>query len=179
MAREITWTCRCKRALTVNLDKFAWEVAECVHCGKTYRVEHIAATTQEMRDNFSDSFDALYIDGQGSILSATSTIFVLDTHAHIVLGESNNIVQFEIPYADIQSLNILQEREITALRTFLVGPVLAAWLKKKTQVLAVGYRDSLGLLQTPTFKVENSEIKKCYDAIMAQVARQRSNVEKR
>src|SRR5208337_527105 len=99
--------------------------------------------------------------------SSGGFLFILEPSINIILDRGREI---EIKYPSIESLNILLQREITALRTFLVGPFFAAWLKKETKTLAIGFRDELKLIQTPTFVLQdNDELARCYNLIMEQI----------
>jgi hypothetical protein len=119
------------------------------------------------------TFAVLYIDGWANIRATQAHIYLLTNEVHIVCYPSGSIpiygdptnIQTDIPYERIELLNVTQEREITALRTWLVGPVLSAWLKKKTMILTIGFRNEFGLLEVPSFKVSDDEIDDCYRSI--------------
>src|SRR5208337_5390014 len=103
--------------------------------------------------------------------SSGGFLFILEPSISIILDNGREL---EIKYASIESLNILLQREITALRTFLVGPMFAAWLKKETKTLAIGFRDELKLIQTPKFVLQDDvELARCYNSIMKQIRKNR------
>ena len=113
-------------------------------------------------------FDAIYIDGYRNLASTLAKITLLDEMIQITLYDpsvESKIQTLQFSYSSIELLNIAQEREITALRTFLVGPLFAAWLKKKTLILMIGIRKQDGLLQIPSFKIEASVINACYEKL--------------
>lgn len=91
-----------------------------------------------------------------------------------LFSDSSKDYKLECPYASIEVLNISQDREITALRIFLIGPVFAAWFKKKTLVLTIGVRENDGLLQLPSFEMETSVIDSCYEKLYDRIQKAKS-----
>jgi len=139
----------------------------CEGCKLVYSYPAAAFASRRMGENVIASFGAIYIEGLGDVQSCGGFLFILEPSLNIILDSGREL---EIKYASIESLNILLQREITALRTFLVGPLFAAWLKKETKTLAIGFRDELKLIQTPTFKLEdNVELTRCYNLITEQI----------
>lgn len=118
-------------------------------------------------------YDAFYVDGYRNLTSKLATISLSEQSIKINFSDpspdSSNALELEFPYPSIEVLNITQEREITALRTWLIGPVFAAWFKKKTLTLTIGVREKDGLLQLPSFKMETSIINSCYDNLYERI----------
>jgi hypothetical protein len=157
-------------------EKF-WSFNKCPICGQKYPVAQVEAynsLTDDEQGKLAASYEALYVDGYKHLPPSNSVVLILKEEIQLLIGETAKRVRIKVGYKSIELLNILQEREITAMRTFLVGPVLAAWLKKKARMLAVGFRDELGLFQIPTFKMDESDISKCYDTIIENVRQCRS-----
>jgi hypothetical protein len=63
-------------------------------------------------------------------------------------------------------VNVTQEREITALRTFFVGPFWASLFKKENKFLNIGFRDESGLLQVLCFKMAGERVWDCYELVI-------------
>ena len=103
-------------------------------CDRVYSF-HSADFASKQRENVIDSFVAIYIDDLGNTESCRGFLFLLEPSLNIILDGGREL---EVKYTSVESLNILQQREITALRVFLVGPMWAAWLKKETKTLAIG-----------------------------------------
>jgi hypothetical protein len=125
-------------------------------------------------------YDAIYVDGYRDLLHANPVkLILLPEGVRIELGEmkgegfGNNYSEkwvatdsFDFAYTTVEAVNVVREREITALRTFLIGPVLAAAFKKENRILNVGFRDKLGLLQMPSFKIAREGVQECYEIIV-------------
>lgn len=118
-------------------------------------------------------YDAFYVDGYRNLTAKLATISLSEQSIKINLSDpsadSSNALELEFPYPSIEVLNITQEREITALRTWLIGPVFAAWFKKKTLTLTIGVREKDGLLELPSFKMETGIINGCYDNLYERI----------
>lgn len=120
--------------------------------------------TAEQKRRLLKQYDAVYIDGFVDMGMDTATISVLSDLVHIFF--ENHHYELSLPYSAIDLLTLTQEREITALRTFLIGPLLAAAFKKRTRVITIGWRDELGLLHLPSFKMAEDEyVGDCYATI--------------
>jgi hypothetical protein len=146
------------------------DIATCDECKLVYSYP-AAAFASRMGENVIASFPAIYLEGLGDIRSWGGFLFISEPSFNIILDSGREI---EIEYASIESLNILLQREITALRTFLIGPMFAAWLKKETKTLSIGFRDELNLIQTPKFVLQdNVELTRCYNLIMEQIRKNR------
>jgi hypothetical protein len=157
----------CRVELELNA---GWTFSLCPNCGRRYSPEEVQAIA---RGELVPFFTALYIDGYEDVWSGEATISLGEKEIAILVGQTGNQTAFKVAYDRIESLNVLQEREITALRTFLIGPTFAAWFKKKTRTLTIGFRDQLGLMQIPSFKMANSDISSCYKRILEQVEKSR------
>ena len=122
-------------------------------------------------------YDAFYVDGYRNITGKLATISLSEQSIKIKFSDpsadSSNALELEFPYSSIEVLNVTQEREITALRTWLIGPVFAAWFKKKTLTLTIGVREKDGLLQLPSFKMETGIINSCYDNLYDRIRKER------
>ncbi|MGO9643624.1 MAG: hypothetical protein ACLPY5_02620 [Candidatus Bathyarchaeia archaeon] len=141
-------------------------IETCDDCKLVYSYP-AAAFASRMRENVIASFPAIYLEGLGDIQSSSGFLFISKPSLNIIFDSGREL---EIKYASIESLNILLQREITALRTFLVGPMFAAWLKKETKTFAIGFRDELKLIQTPKFVLQDDgELTRCYNLIMEQI----------
>ena len=110
------------------------------------------------------TYSAFYVDGYADLRSGYATIELLDDSLRVTLTDPERRLEF--PYSRVEVLNVNHEREITALRTFLIGPVLAAAFKKGTLLLTLGFRDGMGLLQLPTFRMGKDAVYACYATIM-------------
>jgi len=118
------------------------------------------------------SFEVVYVDGFANREMSGGVIALTDSSLNILF--ENPQTELKISYTSIESLSVNLEREITALRTFLVGPTFAAWLKKETKTLAIGFRDELKLIQTPRFVLyDNDHLARCYNSIMKQIRKNR------
>ena len=120
--------------------------------------------TAEQKQRLIKQYDAVYIDGFVDMTMDTATISVLSDLLHIFFD--NHHYELSLPYSTIELLTLTQEREITALRTFLIGPLFAAAFKKRTRLITIGWRDELGLLHLPSFKMAEDEyVGDCYTTI--------------
>jgi len=120
--------------------------------------------TADQKRRLIKQYDAVYIDGFIDMNMDTATISVLSDSIQIFF--ENHHYEMSLPYGAIELLTLTQEREITALRTFLIGPLLAAAFKKRTRVITIGWRDELGLLHLPSFKMAEDEyVGDCYTTI--------------
>ena len=110
------------------------------------------------------TYPAFYVDGYADARSGYATIQLLQDSLLVMLTDPERRLEF--PYAHVEVLSISHEREITALRTFLIGPILAAAFKKGTLLLTVGFRDEIGLLQLPMFRMGKDTLYQCYATII-------------
>jgi hypothetical protein len=136
------------------------------------------------------AYDALYIDGYKDIKSDLILLSVLSNSIKVQTGKKETLAEptylggvrgkvitvpvktlFEVPYTSLEVVNITHEREITALRTFLIGPLFAAYFKQENMFLNIGFRDETGLLQTPCFKIGHGDLEKCYNTIVRRLKR--------
>lgn len=137
------------------------------------------------------NYDAFYVDGYMGVLKCNGArLKLLQNTIHVELGhweswsqkEAGRAPKFtavemlDIPYDKVEAVNIVREREITALRTFLIGPLFAAWFKREDHLLVVGFRDKYGLFQSPTFKIAQFKVQGCYSIIFKRVLRSRGFV---
>ena len=123
-------------------------------------------------------FYCLYVDGYADIESSEAVVYIFDEFVrvstyfgHEFLAHGRLPFHLDLPYKSIQLLNVSLEREITALRTWLIGPVLGALFKKETLMLNIGFIDERGLLQIPSFKMEKNEVHDCYRLIHERMAK--------
>jgi len=74
--------------------------------------------------------------------------------------------KMEIPIAKIKDVRFATEKDISALRVWLVGPVFGTLWKKKHRILLIDFEDEFGIIQHLTFEgrndIENAE-KELYD----------------
>jgi hypothetical protein len=74
--------------------------------------------------------------------------------------------RLEIPVAKIEDVKFATEKDISALRVWLVGPVFGVFWKKKHNILLIDFEDEFGIMQHLTFEggkdIENAE-KELYD----------------
>ena len=75
----------------------------------------------------------------------------------IVLFESpdSDLIPMKIPIDKIEDAKIVTEKEISALRVFLIGPVLGTLFKKTNKAFEIDFRDSHGILQHPIFQFKD------------------------
>ncbi|MGO9644019.1 MAG: hypothetical protein ACLPY5_04655 [Candidatus Bathyarchaeia archaeon] len=160
----LSWKCQCGHLMTRHMHEGSIEI--CDNCKLVYSY-HAAAFASRMGENVIAFFPAIYIEGLGDVQSSGGLIFISKSSLNIILDNGREL---EINYSSIESLNILLQREITALRTFLIGPMFAAWLKKETKTLSIGFRDELKLIQTPKLILQdNDELTRCYNLIMEKI----------
>lgn len=163
-----------------------------VWLGKKHRwLEETAPSLPET----GNVYDAFYVDGYQDLPSSRATISLSEERIEITFAfrrrNSSQAFKLKFPFASIEVLNITQEREITALRTFLftatdkligtksglMGPVYAAWLKKKTLSLTIGVREN-GLLELPSFKMETGIINSCYAKLYERIQKAKASSSK-
>jgi len=126
--------------------------------------KRIRNLTPEQEQSLIKQYEAVYIDGFLDMGMDTTTISVLTDSISIFFD--NHHYELNLPYSSIRLVNLTQEREITALRTFLIGPLFAAAFKKKTRILTIGWHDELDLLHLPSFKMaEDADVGDCYATI--------------
>ena len=154
-----TWYClACDR-------KFAPSTEDPSKLEEVFEKYPIRNLRPDQEEKLVKQYEILYIDGLKDMWGSSGTLSILPDSILIFLDH----YRFEqaIPYNAIEVLNVLQERDITALRTFLLGPVLAAAFKKKSRIITIGFRDELGLLQLPSFKTTSDlAIEDCYKSIV-------------
>jgi hypothetical protein len=144
---------------------------------------YLTILSQEKQGSMIGQFPAIYIDGYGNLSSDAAKMLLTEDEIYLFIGaietpdewaiRGGKLAIVEIGYDAIRSLTTLEQREITALRTFLIGPLLAAWLKKKTRCIAIGFQDELGLIQTPTLAMDETDINRTYEIILRLVRKKR------
>lgn len=131
----------------------------------------------DLQSKVVKSFYCLYVDGYEDIEASEAVIYIFDefvrvsTYFDLEFAQGRVPFELDLPYKSIQLLNVSLEREITALRTWLIGPVLGALFKKETLMLNIGFNDERGLLQIPSFKMEKNEVHDCYRLINERMAK--------
>ncbi len=74
--------------------------------------------------------------------------------------------RIEISVAKVKDVRFATEKDIIALRVWLVGPVLGTFWKKKRYILLVDFEDDFGIIQHLAFEgrndLENAE-RELYD----------------
>jgi hypothetical protein len=63
--------------------------------------------------------------------------------------------RLEIPIVKIKDVRFATEKDISALRVWLVGPVLGAFWKKKHNILLIDYEDEFEIIQHLAFEGRN------------------------
>jgi hypothetical protein len=63
--------------------------------------------------------------------------------------------RLEIPIAKVKDVRFATEKDISALRVWLVGPVLGAFWKKKHNILLIDFEDEFGIIQHLAFEGRN------------------------
>jgi hypothetical protein len=73
--------------------------------------------------------------------------------------------KIEIPVAKITDARFATKNDISALRVWLVGPVLGTLWKKQHKILVIDFNDEFGIIQHLTFEGEYMEeaIEELYD----------------
>jgi len=127
--------------------------------------------SQELRRKLVKHFEALYIDGYAYLEVNEAYLSIFEDFLTVSIGVTEPAFDFNIKYDKIKVLQVTQEREITALRSYLLGPALAALFKKRTLILNIGFEDSLGLLENPSFKMAKPDLDECYKQIIERIAR--------
>ncbi len=127
--------------------------------------------SEERRATVIKYFEALYIDGYANLETNThiAVVYVFDHTLHIVIVRQDGPIHLNVPYESIKLLNVTEEREITALRTWLVGPMFAALFKQESKLLNIGFTGELGLLEIPSFKMTKTDIDTCYRLISEKI----------
>jgi hypothetical protein len=69
--------------------------------------------------------------------------------------------RLDIPIEKVRDVRFATEKDISALRVWLVGPVLGAFWKKKHYILLIDFEDEFGIIQHLAFEgrsdIENAE----------------------
>lgn len=120
--------------------------------------------THEEEAHVIKEYKVVYVDGYELAHTALGSIFMLENSIIMYFGS-----KVEVSYDSIEVLHSSLEREITALRTFLAGPLFAALAKKETLSLTIGFRDELGLLQLPSFTMAKNDIEDCHAFIKKRI----------
>jgi hypothetical protein len=63
--------------------------------------------------------------------------------------------RLEIPIARVTDVRFATEKDISALRVWLVGPVLGTFWKKKRNILLFDFEDEFGIIQHLAFEGRN------------------------
>jgi hypothetical protein len=123
------------------------------------------------------AYEAIYVDGYQDCQTSSAKITILSDGILLQITNRNDqpreVASIKIPYPSLEVVNVTEEREITALRTFIAGPLLAALFKKENKFLNLGFRDENGLLQNPCFKIARGEIWNCYELILKRLRRRK------
>jgi hypothetical protein len=74
--------------------------------------------------------------------------------------------RLEIPVAKVKDVRFATEKDVSALRVWLLGPAFGVFWKKKHKILLIDFEDEFGIIQHLTFEggndLENAE-KELYD----------------
>ena len=74
--------------------------------------------------------------------------------------------RLEIPVAKVKDVRFATEKDVSALRVWLLGPAGGVFWKKKHKMLLIDFEDEFGIIQHLTFEggndLENAE-KELYD----------------
>jgi hypothetical protein len=71
--------------------------------------------------------------------------------------EEEETEKIEIPVPKIKDARLATEKDISALRVFLLGPTLGVFLKKKHELLIIDCEDELGIIKHLTFEGDGME----------------------
>lgn len=125
--------------------------------------------SQERRGTVIKYFEAFYIDGYANLETNAhiAVIYIFDDTLHLVIVRQDETqhLHLDIPYGSVKLLNVTEEREISALRTWVVGPAFGALWKQESKFLNIGFTSELGLLEIPSFKMTKTDIDTCYRMI--------------
>ena len=136
---------------------------KCSHCGYNFKPKEETETLCELckiqlRDNSSvHSFEVKYLrpgllDIQGILLLSSEKI----------VFEPNEVYfkdkKLELRLSRIKDVRFATEKDISALRVWLVGPVLGTFLKKKHNILLIDFLDKFGIEQHLVFEGSDMDL---------------------
>jgi hypothetical protein len=170
MRATLSWKCACGRTIAVKMQP--GDLIRCRGCKLRYPFPVAAFAA---REKVLAAYGALYLDGWGDANSSKAFIFILEPFLKIFLENAPR--ELEANYSTIESLNILLEREIPKSRGRLIDSIFVRSLKQNSAAIAIGFRDEMGLMQTPVFEFrERRETESCYGSIMEQIRKEKAKL---
>jgi len=72
-------------------------------------------------------------------------------------NEEEEAEEIEIPVSKVKDARLATEKDISALRVWLLGPVLGTFFKREHKLLAIDCEDELGIMKHLIFKGDGME----------------------
>jgi len=125
---------------------------------------------KSLQEEVKHSFPATYLGGHLKYPREVEGYLKLtENHVHFIpkrLAEGLLFVTFEVPLKDIENLELMTKKEITAGRVFLLGVLALAYPEEK-KYLKLTYKNKIGLTESPVFYIEDIEkaVRVLYDAL--------------
>ena len=135
---------------------------KCAHCGYNFkptneREELCELCKLQLRDDSSGhrvEFDVKYL---GSLEIKGKMLLFPEK----VVFEPKEVYfkdrKIELMLSKIKDVRFSTEKEISALRVFLLGATLGSLFKKKHNFLTIDYEDEFGIIQHPIFEGDDME----------------------
>jgi hypothetical protein len=125
--------------------------------------------------NVIASCDAFYLDGYGLLTPRAASLFIYKDRIVIVFRPAPPLT------TDYFRLDINLDFVRSLKGTFVSGTdiFLAIVLKENDALLAIGFADELGLVQNPTFKMSEVDVKNCYTLLHDQIRLRKLDTVKR
>ena len=135
---------------------------KCTHCGYNFKPTNESEKICEickvqLRDDSSGhkvEFDVKYL---GSLEIKGKMLLFLEK----VVFESKEVYikdrKMEFVLSKIKDFRFSTEKEISALRVFLLGATLGTLFKKKHNTITVDYEDEFGIIHHPIFEGDDME----------------------
>ena len=108
-------------------------------------------------------YDVAHLDNYGN--STKGKLMLFSDRVVFEPTEEDEAEKIEIPVPKIRDARFATEKDISALRVFLLGPTLGVFLKKQHKLLIVDCEDELGIIKHLAFEGEWMEeaVENLYD----------------
>ena len=98
-------------------------------------------------------YDVTYLNHYGNRTEGKLLLFF----DKVVFEPTEEAERIEIPVPRIKDARLATEKDISALRVFLLGPTLGVFLKKEHKLLIIDCEDELGIIKHLTFEGDRME----------------------
>lgn len=102
----------------------------------------------------SIEYDVAYLDHYGNRTEGT---LLLLSDKVVFEPTEEEAEKIEIPVPKIKDARLATEKDISALRVFVLGPTLGVFLKKEHKFLIIDCEDELGIIKHLTFEGDGME----------------------